>query len=307
MILTIDELSELFSIIDYFHLFFIAENLGTDILSESDKKTLLSWGVDLSDFTKNDEDYLSYAFKFGMLASALKTKKAKTLDFIGLKSFIASGKFIPLTPAEKYALAYVKTQAYNDIKGLGNRIKKSTGEIIIESSRTRRLRAQAKIRKQAKIAIRDRKTVTELSSALGHATGDWTRDFDRIADYIMHDAYHQGIASQLLAQYGDGVEIFYTVYNKACKHCVEIYLTDGIESEPRVFKLKDVIANGSNIGRKSSELKATVSPIHPFCRCTMHHKPENTVWSEDKHMFVLKRNTYGVKRKSKIKVTITKS
>lgn len=305
MLLTPNELFELYQTIDYFQTFFIATNLGVDILTDGDRRLLELYGIDMASF-ENDEDYISYAFKFGMMASALKKDKVKSMNFSDLKGFIQSGNFIPLNDSEKYALNYVKAQAYNDIKGLGNRIKQSTGQIFIESSRTRRLRTQGKIRKQAKIAIKDRLSIKELSSNLGHATQDFTRDFDRIADYIMHDAYQNGIAAQLIKQYGEDVEVFFSVYPKACKHCIEIYLTGGIGSEPKVFKLKDVIANGSNIGRKSDQWRASLSGIHNWCRCGVNLKPENSVWSNEKNMFILTRNTYGVNRKSKIKVTVTR-
>ena len=304
--LTTDELYELYNIVDQFHCIFIANNLGADLLTKSDRVLLYNIGVDINSF-KDDENYLSYAFKFGMLASALKKDKVRSLDFESLKKFVKSGKFVPLSDNEKYSLNYVRQQAYNDIKGLGNRIKQDTGQILIESSRIRRLKVQRIIRKETKAAIRDRKTVSELSSALAHKTGDWARDFDRIADYVLHDAYQQGIASELLSRYGEDVKVFYSVYEGACKHCVEIYLTDGIGSEPRVFKLVDVIANGSNIGRKADDWKATLSPVHPHCKCTLHNVPENGVWDENKKQFKLVRNTYGVERKSKIKVIITKT
>lgn len=306
MILTVDELFELYTLIDYFHVFFIADTLGTDLLTKSDKIVLYNYGIDIHSF-EDDEDYLAYAFKFGMLAAVLKKDKIKDFTFEDLKKFIKSGQFIPLTEAEQFALSYVRAQTYNDIKGLGNRIKQSTGQVFIESSRTRRLKNQRIIRKQTKLAIKNRLSITELSSILAEKTGDYARDFDRIADYVMHDAYQQGIASQLLNKYGEEVEVFYSVYVKACKHCIELYLTDGIGSEPRVFKLKTVIENGSNIGRKAKDYKAVVGPVHCFCRCHLNYKPENTVWDKVKKMFILVRNTYGVKRNSVIKVKIERN
>lgn len=306
MLFTTDELYELYSIIDYFHTFFIATNIGTDILSKSDKILLYNYGVDINSF-KDDEDYISYAYKFGLLATALKKDKVRALDFDSLKRFIRSGQFIPLTDSEQYALQFVRQQAYNDIKGLGNRIKQSTGQIFIESSRTRRLKVQRIIRKETKKAIRERKTVQELSSTLAKRTGDYARDFDRIAQYVLHDAYQNGIASQLLKQHGEDVEVFYSVYPGACEHCIEIYLTDGKGSEPKIFKLKDIIANGTNIGKKVKDWKSSIAPCHPWCRCTINLKPENTIYDVEKKRFTLVRNTYGVNRKSKIKVTVTKT
>lgn len=50
-----------------------------------------------------------------------------------------------------------------------------------------------------------------------------------------------------------------------CKHCIQLYTTEGIGSKPREFKLSSLIANGNNIGVKVKDWKATLGPVHPFC------------------------------------------
>lgn len=305
MLLNNDQIGKLIEIIDYYTSFYISKHVGVNTLTSKDKSILKKFGIDFKIFSKNLPT-MEVAFKFGMLAAALGKKGVKSMTLDGLIKFLKSGKFIALSAAEEFALNYVKTQSYNEIKGLGNRMSQDATQIFIEASKTQRIKYQKIISKEAQVAIKYRSTVKDLSSALGQKTQDWARDFDRIADYILHDAYQQGIATELLKEYGEDVKIYYAVYSKACEHCKRIYLINKKTNEPRVFKLKDVIANGSNIGRKTSDWKASVSPIHPWCKCTMHTKPENSIWNVEKQRFILSRNTYGVDRKSKIKITITK-
>jgi hypothetical protein len=305
MLLNNDQISEIFQLVEYYTNFFLAETIGLDVLTKKDKKILTDVGIDLSIF-KDSDQYIDIAYKFGMLASALGKKAVQHLTFAQLKRFIKSGKIAPLTSIEKFALEFVKRQAYSDIKGLGNRINKDTMEIFIEASKLDRLKYQKIIRESTKEVLKDRGTVKDLATKLGEKTKDWARDFNRIADYNMHSAYQQGIVTQLLEQEGEDCEVFYTVYKGACKHCVETYILDVKTGEPRIFKLKDIIANGSNIGRKVKDWKASINPIHPWCRCTIHKKPENSEWNVEKQRFTLVRETYGVKRKSKVSVTITK-
>ena len=106
-----------------------------------------------------------------------------------------------------------------------------------------------------------------MASEIGHATGDWERDFLRIAYYVLHNAYNYGRARTIFRDYGEDAEVYFNVLKGACKHCMELYLTDpdDIESPPKIFKLKDVLANGNNIGRKVADWLPTISPIHPYC------------------------------------------
>lgn len=296
------KIRELMGVVDFYHTLFIGQNVGKDTLSKNDIKILKSRGIDISKFPK--ETISDNAYQFGIISQALGDKRSKEMNFNDLKNFIASKNYIPLTSSEKQTLEYVKQQMYSDIKGLGNIISKDFSQVAIEVDRKRRFEYENIIRDETSKAIENRKSVQELASELGHKTKDWARDFDRIADYTMHNAYQHGIASQLLKQYGDDCKVFFSVYDQACDHCVRIYLTDGSGSEPKVFKLKDVIANGSNIGRKVVDWLPSISPLHPWCRCTMHNFPENGVWDKDKKQFIISRNNYGVERKSKIKITI---
>lgn len=273
-----------------------------DALSKADIKLLKQHGISTETIINTPADQ---AYKFGIMAAALKDKRTKTLTYNDFKKFIASGNYVPLTQAEQESLKFVKQQMYNDIKGLGNRISQDFRQTIIEASKIRRAKTVATIKREAIKVMSNRGGVNDLASVLGHKTKDWARDFDRISDYVMHSAYQHGVAAQLAKEFGDDVEVFFHVYPGACKHCIETYLTDGIGSEPKIFKLNDVVANGSNIGRKAKDYLPSIDPLHPFCRCRMDRKPENGLWDKTKKQFVIGRNTYGVKRKSKIKVTIS--
>ena len=301
MFLTPAQISEILQIIAQFHLIFIAGNVGNGVLSDEDKIALQNAGIDVSNLPIGK---VEEAFRFGILSTALKNDAVKQMDYAAFKAFLKSGKFLPLTPAEEFALNVVKRQAYGDIKGLGNRIVQRTNSTIIQVSKQQERKVKKQISKIAENVIKNRLSLQQFSSELGHATKDWARDFDRIADYIMHSAYQHGRAEQLLGKYGDEVEIYFSVYQGACKHCIETYLTDGLGSEPIVFKLVDVLANGSNIGRKSKDWLPSVDPLHPWCRCTLTIKPKNSIWSDKLQQYILVRNTQGVNRKSKITVTI---
>lgn len=95
------------------------------------------------------------------------------------------------------------------------------------------------------------------------------------------------------------------VWTGNCRHCIKLYLTNGIGSQPIVFKLADLQANGDNIGLKVADWKATVGSIHPWCRCTLQYLPKGFVWNEEKERFTVQKysdNKYGERGTIKIMI-----
>lgn len=298
MILNQRKIQKLIDVIEQFNALFIGSNIDKSFLTQSDKNILTRRGVNWREF--GDVNDLEYAFRFGILADALRDQeKVKTMTFKEFKKFVQSGKFLPLSDEEQMSLHIVKNQVFKDVNKLKNRMIDDLFQISINSAQE--LRYPKIIQKQAQKAIQGRMTVKQFSTLLHEKTKDWSRDFDRIADYVMHSAYMHGKANSLLKQYGTKVKVWYRVKPDACKHCKKCY--EYSSGKPKTFLLTTVIGNGSNIGIKGNKYKPSLYPLHPWCRCEVELLPENGVWDSVKRKFVIGRNTYGVNRKSKIKIT----
>lgn len=290
-------------IIEGFHLLFIANSIGTSVLTPSDKKALKSFGVDWKQVPIGETKF-DHSFKFGILAEVLGHDTAKVMTYKGLKKFLKSGKFPPLTAVERETLEYVKKRAYNDVKGLGTKIATGFSNTLLEIDQKNALEFEKILNKEAIEAIKLRKTKQELASALAKKTGDWARDFNKISDYVLHLSFENGKVSQILKVHGKDAEVWFDVYAGACNHCKTLYLKP--DGKPKVFKLKTIISNGSNIGRKSKQWKATIPPIHPYCRCNMNHKKEGFEWDENTKSFTKPiRNTKNIKRTSQPKIVVS--
>lgn len=63
------------------------------------------------------------------------------------------------------------------------------------------------------------------------------------------------------------VEVFKKVVNDShlCPWCARFY---GV-TEPKIYKLKDLQANGSNYGKPKAQWKPVVGSTHPLCRCEL--------------------------------------
>lgn len=268
-------------VVNRYHLFFIYENVGTDLLSDPEKDVLRNMGIDI-DLFERQPNYIEYAFRFGLLAEALGDERTKDMNFYQLKKFISSGKFIPLNQTELNALQIIKRQAYHDIKGLGNRISTDMQTTIIEADRKLRSQYEKTIEEQATIAVTERESVKQLVSRIGHKTEDWSRDFIRISDYIMHDAYDNGRAMSIMKTYGEKALVYKLPKFQACESCVALYM---IGDTPRIFELQTLMSNGSNIGVPKKEWKAVISPVHPHCRCVLNRVPLGYKWNVETKMF----------------------
>lgn len=298
-----NQIQELLQAVEKMHVTFIGDQLGSDILTKEDKKVLKGFGIDWRKRYTNSGK-LDEMFRLGMLAEALGQDVTQNMPYSKFKKYLSSGNLLPLTAAERNALSIVKFQAYSDIKGLGNRVSRDFSQVFIEADQKLRAKYENIIRTESEQAILLRKTSKELASILREKTQDWSRDFDRIADYIMHSALDSGIAQQILKTHGEDAEVYKDVYLGACKQCIKAYLTGGIGSRPKIFKLREILANGNNIGKKQENWLPVIGPHHNWCRCTLQQKPMDSEWDESNRDFKTARNTRGVVRVSKPKIYV---
>lgn len=266
MIFTQQQILDMLDIMKRYELIFIAQQLGLQFLSQNDIAILLSAGIDVNQF-KNTKGDIEYAFLFGLLAQAIGDDRAKKMNYKQFKQFVASKNFVPLNEVEEYALQQVKSRAYTDITNLGARMRTSLANSALRNNQQQAVLVQQVIKKKTIEAIKLRKGARGLAADLAETSKDWEVDWLRIAYYLTHEAYNTGRAQSILREYGKDAEVWFDVYEGACEKCKELYLTDPNDdnSEPIVFKLEDIIANGNNIGRKKADWLPTISPTHPYC------------------------------------------
>lgn len=150
----------------------------------------------------------------------------------------------------------------------------------------------------------ERRAVKKITSNIAHQMNDWGRDWGRIVETECQDVFNLGRAQFIMSNDPDP-KVYFDVYPGACRHCIRLYLTGGIGSKPRVFNLLDLLANGTNYGVKSKDWKATIHPVHPFCRCDLRELPPGYEWDEETHQFTPPKNYQRqVERKGKVKITI---
>ncbi len=273
MIFTPNQIDELLEILSRYTNTFIAYNVGTEVLSKKDLALLRTAGIDIYKISNNRSN-ITQAFKFGLLSDAIGNKNAKSMSYEGFKKFLETGKFIELNETENNALQSLKNQTYTEVKGLESRIKSEfRQELVRVDKENNQIVYAPSVTLAAKKTIERRRGVSHMVSELGHMTGKWNKDLGRISDFVLHTSFDEGRALSFERREGKDALVFKDVYPGACKHCIKAYLTGGIGSEPKIFKLSELKSNGDNVGKKVDEWRPVVGPLHPWCRCTLDRVP----------------------------------
>lgn len=118
------------------------------------------------------------------------------------------------------------------------------------------------------------KTNSQLKSTLAGYAQDANRNWDRVVHTEVSNAIGLGSAERLLADGEDeGTSstqiICYRIVildGHTCKHCRSFYLDS--DGTPALYRLSDLIANGSNYGKRTAEWRPCLTATHPNERCS---------------------------------------
>jgi hypothetical protein len=143
----------------------------------------------------------------------------------------------------------------------------------------------------------------QLASQLGHFTRDWAVDWYWVAYHIMSDHGSRRYAYALMQSGSqEDVLVYKWVREPVSIDCLDLYLTDSndYKSEPRTFKLSQLIANGSNLGRDSRQCRPVVGATDfgmlPtgegwwYDQSILSVRPNDSLWNSEAHEFIIELN-----------------
>lgn len=272
MLLTQAQLLEIRQIILDYHNAFIANVVSPELIAPEILKRLKAKGlIDIQ--IKSIQD----AYLYGQLLAHLENPAVATMTYEQFKQHLKRHP-IPLTTVEKHAIQMAEARAGQFCAGLGNRVDTATGTVLINADSDLRNQLHTVIRDETSEAIARRESVGQLTSRLGWATQDFTRDWRRIANTEMQEAMQTGLAEKYKAKYGTDILVAKVPMPDACEHCKRLFLKNGV---PRVFVLTDLQANGNNVGRKAADWLPTIGVVHPHCQCQLIRVPEGWGFNDE--------------------------
>lgn len=184
---------------------------------------------------------------------------------------------MPLTSRELDAIGRARTWGGQYVTGLGDAVARQIiGEAVgIEREQA----ARAAIGDEVADALANRRTADALATRLADQAGGWARDWTLVAQTEMTNAREAGSAADIAETFGDDARVAKIPNPDACPDCLRLYTTDG--TTPRVFALKELVANGTNRGRKRADWLPTVDALHPRCHCTLVSVPPGFAFDDD--------------------------
>lgn len=285
-LLTPAQLETLKGIIRDHHYAFAAGVFGPDAIPPSELKRLTSIGLMPEDLTSifkpraGDpvlpvERVTDLAYRYGEQIGDPKQQAAVVK--MGIEQFKAhlDATREDLGPVAKQAMAWARYNAGQYVRGMGDRLSLETGVLVMNADAEQRRQYLGTIQKELEDSIDKKKSWRELASNIGHATADWSRDMQRLAATEQQFAMQEGCAREM-AQGRDPREVRVAKIpaETACDDCVRLHLTGGKGSPPRIFKLSELQANGTNVGRQRRAWEATIGPVHPWCECQLVEVPD---------------------------------
>jgi hypothetical protein len=188
-----------------------------------------------------------------------------------------------ITDSEHEAITLMRDRIGQHVRGLSNRLDTSTGKILVDADDKLRKRRLTKIQREVTRGVEERSSAQEVARHIRDSTKDLKRDWLRTAHTEMHNAVEEAKAIVLAHRSEDrDPRVFKRPRRDACAFCVLLYLRPD-KVTPRVFRLSELLANGTNIGRKANRPSKsgrsrtkwlpTIGAIHPFCRCALSVLP----------------------------------
>ena len=304
ILFTPQQVQEILDILEYHFLFTISTNFGVEPLNKQELDHLSSFGINIKEITKDLTQY-DKMYLLGKLTGILKENQVNTLEYSDFLKYIKTGQYQPLSKLEKYQLEIAKRKSYVHLKGLKEKAKQQFESTIIGEEAKLMPRYTETVKEGLITGVEKRKSLQSIVSDLGHKMNEWGHDWGRIVSTEMQDIYNKGRLQEFKEKGGKESLVIKKTYPKACRHCIRLHLTNGIGSKPIIFTIEQLEANGSNIGRKVQDWKATVGPEHPYCRCDIQNVPPGYVWDEEKQDFVIPKDfERKVERKSKIYIRV---
>lgn len=266
MIFNNEQIQEILSLVDFRFADLVWKIFGPSHLTSQDKENLKKHGIDPGSLVKKIPPYWAN-WMFGLLSGKLSDYQTKQISYKDLLDYLARRQYE--TPSkreiEEYEMACNRTYGY--LKGLGDKMKKDISSYISDSELRMRMEQERTIKEGVKRGIVERDTTKLIAAKISNQLNDWSRDWNRIVETEYQGVFNMGRVQSYMRE-GDGSNtlIYFDVYPAACRHCIRLYLTAGIGSEPKLFTAEELIGNGTNIGRRVADWKPTIiTAVHPFC------------------------------------------
>lgn len=273
MIVSKDKIKAIKERIRIRHNYFILRTLGVNQLTDAEIRELDELGFD----TTPHEDYIADAYIAGHTRGAVEPSRFSEEQHNNWKH---TRVHPALTDTERYAIEHFKENIAQNTQKLSTQVQQTVENLIREGNLKQRNFVQTE--KTGRIfieGIQEHKTVQEVAKQLRDGTEDFARDWKRVVSTELNNAQSFGAADAMVKR-NEGVKEPHEVYcykilvqdAALCDYCRKFYLNP--DGTPKVYKVSELMKNGTNYGKKPSEWKPVIGSVHPNCRDRLVELPD---------------------------------
>ena len=205
----------------------------------------------------------------------------------------AGGYDVPIpewmSTGEAFAYQQAATRAGEFCRGLGNALENELGgaleegwdgeAITEEVDAVQRTERMDVIREAVAEALATHRDYQALALELARKTGNYAHNWERIARTELQGAYNEGVLVESMADWGEDARIARVPETGACQHCIRLFQNS--DGTPKVFLVSEILANGTNVGKRTTSWLPTIWPVHPNCQCDTMNVPPGMIVSPD--------------------------
>ena len=271
-------------IVDH-HLAFAVEVLGPTAVTRADYERLLRQGILKSDDLAHTQVAFPAAQTLGMLSSKTDLQLARMKpdafwDYVALRPPQFSAHELDAIDATRAHVGLL-------IKNLGTNLLNEFANASRDEETKLRHEALMTVQHEIALGVARRKSKEQIVRRLKAKLGASERDWALVVATELHNAHEQGKALAI-AHGGRNPLVYKLPRPDACRFCKLLYLNG---NRPRLFRLSELVQNGTNVGRRAgrpslggagaTEWRPTVGCVHPGCQCELHELPEGKAFSKD--------------------------
>lgn len=263
MFLSQEKIERIRQIVERGYARLVLEVVGGAALTDTQKQTLIDSGIDIS----NQPDSLLKLLYFNHLFNMVDGKNHTPQTASELKS--QSHQMIADSERQKFVLNHLNQNLTNQI----NKLKNDT------TSRVQTAITNSNLEYSNKIVDQDdsnkfikEEHVANLKTKLNDIRDQGAKEWKRTSVTELSNAISLGGVDRVLSTNENKSPSEIYVYklivqdNKTCSYCKKFFQDN--DGTPALYRLSELLGNGTNIGKKQAEWLPVTGPIHINCRET---------------------------------------
>lgn len=262
-------------IVDRAYLNFTFKIIGDDFLTDEQKIKVEALGL-----LVGQRPLIEILYMAARQRSTAGYKKDQTLNQL-LDEISRTGVLPALTDAEKYTVTHAKAKVSEAIEKAKDSVKSQIKTTVLNTNieyktevqleGTANIPKQQEIREEKANSLLGKMTVAAIGAA---AIKTFRREFTTTMTEVVNSAVSDELVrnGQALGTPGGTDPIVYKQIvddDRTSPECRKLHTYNGSGGNPRLYKLSELAANGTNVGLPRNQWRATIPGTHPNCRCQL--------------------------------------